>query len=795
MSHPKLRRLPPPSTLSPAALSFLATNLATKDSLLGASSLLSNLQNECSSLDESLSNLNNQLQIKLLDYASESEKVKGLSDDVDSLLLDLSESSKLISSDEGSWEALGEELASLAKEVARIETVRLYAETALKLDALVGDVEDSVSSAVNVTLRRHSSTKSLEDMLVVAIRTLKTMEDVLIEVTKTYPQWVRLVSAVDHRVDRALAILRPQAIADHRTFLARLGWPPPLSTSNSSDARKSRNVNPLLTIQGELKQKYFDSFLALCCLQEVQGRRKSRQLEGHNRDIALRQPLWAIEELVNPLSIASQCHFSKWTDKPEYIFALVHKIIRDYVDSMDELLQPLIDEAMLSGYSCREEWISGMVTSLSTYLAKEIFPRYVGQLDEESVTGIRSHARVSWLQLVDLMIAFDKRIKSLVEQSGLLFALSEDGNMQNISLLSVFSDRPDWLNLWAEIELSDTLDKLNPELEDAKNWSVKVEGTILSAGQEDHKSPIISNLFIQQLSSLIDRCRSLPSISLRSRFMRLTAAPIIQKFLDALLFRCQEAEGLTALTDDDALIKVSKSINAARFFESVLKDWCEDVFILEMELDQKDHSPSEVYDNSPNTSQAQGTGSGIFDLEINMLEQFKTDWVGKLATVVGRGFDAKCRDYMKNRKQWQETSNESSGVSRSLVAALDFLQMKMSMLEEALNGMDFTGVWRSLATTVDKLILHSILLSNAKFSDNGVVKLGNDFAVLVGVFRTWCMRPEGFFPRMNEGLKLLKMDKRQLQSCLAEGGTWLKENGIRHLTISDAERILKHRIS
>ncbi|MCD7455446.1 hypothetical protein HAX54_028133 [Datura stramonium] len=37
---------------------------------------------------------------------------------------------------------------------------------------------------------------------------------------------------------------------------------------------------------------------------------------------------------------------------------------------------------------------------------------------------------------------------------------------------------------------------------------------------------------------------------------------------------CQEVEGLTALTDDDALMKVAKSVNAARYFESILKEWC-----------------------------------------------------------------------------------------------------------------------------------------------------------------------------------------------------------------------------
>ncbi|MCE0480612.1 hypothetical protein HAX54_037631 [Datura stramonium] len=212
----------------------------------------------------------------------------------------------------------------------------------------------------------------------VAIRTLKLTEDTLRLVAKTHPQWTRLVSAVDHRVDRSLAILRPQAIADHRSLLTSLGWPPPLSTLNSLGpaSKGSTDVqNPLFTMKGDLKQQYCESFLALCSLQELQRQRKSRQLVGQNREIALHQPLWAIEELVNPISIASQRHF----------------LMGDpgYVDSMDELLQPLVDEAMLSGYSCREEWISAM----------------------------------------------------------------EDGKLEKLSTFSVFIDRPDWqTDLWADIE-------------------------------------------------------------------------------------------------------------------------------------------------------------------------------------------------------------------------------------------------------------------------------------------------------------------------------------------------------
>lgn len=633
-------------------------------------------------------------------------------------------------------------------------------------------------------------------MQLIAIRTLKQTEDILGSVTRERPKWARLVAAVDHRMDRALAILRPHAIADHRALLASMGWPPPLSTLTSNfDTRASHEVlNPLFTMQGDLKHQYCENFLALCSLQELQRQRKSRQLEGHNLEVALHQPLWAIEELVNPIYVAAQRHFSKWIDKPEFIFALVYKITRDYVDSLDELLQPLVDEAMLVGYSCREEWISAMVTALLTYLAKEIFPVYVGQLDEESVTGTKSEARISWLNLVDLMISFDKRIKSLVAQSGVLLSLQEDSNLQKISSLSVFCDRPDWLDLWAELELADTIDKLKHDIDDERNWKMKVQGPALLFGPEDYKSPAVSSAFLHRLSLVVDRCRSLPAISSRSRYLRLAGAPIIQKFLDCLLLRCQEAEGLTALQDHDALIKVANSVNAAQYFESVLKEWCEDVFFVEMGSSQDDQLGTSLSGDTATVGLLEGSGTGILDDEIKNLEKFRMEWVEKMSVVILRGFDVCCRDYVKNRRQWQEKSEEGWTVSKTLVGALDFLQEKMSIIEESLNRMDFVGLWRSLAAGVDRLLFIGILMSNAKFSNGGVEKLGSDLQVLFGVFGAWCLRPEGFFPKVSEGLKLLMMGEEQLQSRAVGGEKWMKNNGIRHLSVTEVEKIVRNRV-
>ncbi|KAJ9140437.1 hypothetical protein P3X46_031086 [Hevea brasiliensis] len=87
----------------------------------------------------------------------------------------------------------------------------------------------------------------------------------------------------------------------------------------------------------------------------------------------------------------------------------------------------------------------------------------------------------------------------------------------------------------------------------------------------------------------------------------------------------------------------------------------------------------------------------------------------------------------------------------------------MAVVEENLNGIDFVGVWRSLAARVDCLLFNGIIMSNVKFHDRGVERFSHDLEVLFGVFGAWCLRPEGFFPKLSDGLKSLKMEEQQLQ--------------------------------
>ncbi|KVH99536.1 RINT-1/TIP-1-like protein [Cynara cardunculus var. scolymus] len=228
------------------------------------------------------------------------------------------------------------------------------------------------------------------------------------------------------------------------------------------------------------------------------------------------------------------------------------------------------------------------------------------------------------------------------------------------AMLSGYSCRGEWISVMAEIELSDSIDKLRPEIEDEKKRLMEVQESALVLGSEDYRSPAISSAFLRRVSFMIECCWSLPGVPLRAKFIRMAVASIMHRFLDFLLFRCQEAEGLTALTDDDALIKVTS------------------------------------------------------------------------------------RDYMKNRKQWLEKREEGWAVSKSFIGAIGYLQAKMSIIEVNLNKMDFVGDCRNLATDIDCLVFSGIFMSNTKLSDAGVERFTNDLTILFGVFKAWCLRPEGF---------------------------------------------------
>lgn len=78
--------LPLVSCLSPSVLTFLDTKLHTAENLLEASTLVSELQNDCQILDQNLTDLNQKLGTCLLAYSAHSDQVGVLFSDINAKL-------------------------------------------------------------------------------------------------------------------------------------------------------------------------------------------------------------------------------------------------------------------------------------------------------------------------------------------------------------------------------------------------------------------------------------------------------------------------------------------------------------------------------------------------------------------------------------------------------------------------------------------------------------------------------------------------------------------------------------
>lgn len=813
--------LPRRSELSSQNIQFLDQNLVThQDLLVRAPLLLSDLTKERSNFDAHLLNLRRKLTELAVSWISRSFSAKSSLSKVNFMLENLSLQTSQYGI--GSWKVgkvLVEEIPKLAKQVQRIENILKYIDTALQLEALVGDLEDGVFCVGGLHARnlfsekRQTSLKSMDfgpklERILEAIKTMNNIEEVLVNIKKFQAQWHRLLESVDARVDKILVVVRPQVLADHRALLSSLGWPPKLLTPKIDSGDIAGLSYPLVLMQGDKSKCYSQTFLALCSLQHLQRRREDRQ---HNiieqRECGI--GLWAIDELVSPIASRMEYHFSKWAEQPELIFALVYKITKDFIVGVDDVLQPLIDKARLRSCSAKEAWVSAMVQMLSGFLAKSVFSVHAERYKDKQV---RSEVSTSWLHLIDHIVSFDKRMQSLLS-SETPFFLEEpkrfEGLSRGLSVLTIFCDRPEWLKIWSTIELKDAWKKIKPVLKDERAWIIDKEECDVVVGTEskhfvlssrgDHKAPIVAESALKIAWEMIERCQTLPSLQHRIRFIRSTAARFFWYFLNGLVLRCKNTD-FSLENMDASLIKVCGSINAARYIESKLQEWSDDVNFLEMRIAEKD------FDIDGN-NEVLGD-SCFFGDEIKSLEELMTNWLMEIITALLHHFETLSWEYLQNGRFFVQERDVNLNrvpavtdlaVSFGIVQALDALKSQLHLGKTGLNPKDFLDLWRSVADALDQFVSRSIFTSGIRFSNEGINQFDSDMQALFHVFQPFCSRPEAFFPSIREILKLLKMSKEEAKLLLValsknkNGTKCLHSLGISHLSFDQVDKVLSNR--
>lgn len=633
---------------------------------------------------------------------------------------------------------------------------------------------------------------------------MNSIEDMLIEVLKSHPQWDHLLRCVDARVDKALAALKPKVVADHRALLASLGWPPKLVTTNAEGREISNIPNPLVLMQGEKRKRYSYSFLALCALQHVQTRREDRKQNQTEQNV---NRLWAIDELVYPIAARVEYHLSKWAHQPEFMFALVFRITGDFIIGVEDVLQPLIDEARLISFSAREAWVFSMVQLLSEFLKMKSFSSLVESYREKDM---KLEVASLWLHLIDLMVAFDKRMQSLLNPENSLSMDHESLPGTGISVLNMFCNNPSWLKIWARIEFKDAWKRLKAELKDERAWVLhKKHDTgyhidsnsseyFLLTTREDHKAPMIAESVLKITWSMIDRCQTLPNTLIRIQFIRSTTGKLLWHFLNVLIAHCQ----ISALdfdgwdSDDDSIWRVFGSINVAGYLESKLQEWSDDINFLDMCIAEN---------NSKHDKTVRADNICFFAEEIKALAELEMNWLMEIIALLLRQFETLSWEYVNCREQFEvgrEISPEADlAVSPDLLGPLNALGSQLNVAKMSLNAKDFLDLWRSTADGLDHFIFCSILTSDIHFSNTGINRFRTDMKALYSVFQPYCSRPEAFFPCIRDSLKLLNTTLEEVNCSEAIlftenqwGANYRQVFGVSHLSADQVRKVIRKRI-
>ncbi|KAJ3683004.1 hypothetical protein LUZ60_013231 [Juncus effusus] len=811
------RRQPPPPVQKKSASSgfphrlveFLNENYKTQDDLVKTKSLKSRINGECVDAEKKLNGLKGKLSLTCNNWVLRSEEFRRI--------VDQNPLSPPQSQGEDLERMVRVELPILAKEIEKIETLRLYAEKALQLEAMVGNLEDSAFSIIKQTSVKKSfsglnRTTNLNDMqfkqekLMNSINFMKEIEQELVQICTNRPKWSNLVKAVDSRLEKILSILRPQSFSDYRALLSALNWPPPLLTGQSQSQTESQPIpNPLLLMDSSENKIFTQSFLALCALQYVQSLREGRIGEKLRKYPSFENGLWAVDELVRPIASRMEYHFAKWSDEIEYIFALVYKVTKDFMQGVDDVLQPLIDKANLRGLSAKEAWVSSMVKVVLGFLEKQVFPDLVRKYYEKNDENLEIFA--SWLNLIDLMISFDKRMLVLssngIQKIEPILDLNE-GLAKSLSIFSIFEENSNWLKIWAEIELVTAQDKIKPELEIERNWFHEIKKTqdkneevmsnnFLLSSREEYKAPLIVDFVMKIASLMIEKGRILPTKKLKIEFIKNSAALLLNHFFIILLERSKDLELITSSIDEYALVQISSCINSARYFEYIISEWDEDLTFLDLVLGEENEKRS------------------FFADEILFLVKLETDCLEEIMSAILLEFEAFSYDYMQNIDQWEDfglqTRNDFSDeelqdgiISEGLIEALEILRDRIVKLKDCLNSKDFFDIWRSVAEGLDYFIFSSIPWIDVRFSNFGVYQFRVDMLAVFRIFKPFCVKIEAFFPFLSECLKLLSLSKNDVDLFLKELITnekrlkeWLKQKGLHHVSGSQAKMILVDR--
>ncbi|XP_071753836.2 RAD50-interacting protein 1 [Centroberyx gerrardi] len=515
-------------------------------------------------------------------------------------------------------------------------------------------------------------------------------------------------------------IIKDRLASDFEEVLILLHWPfispPTQSLAPPANAQEINSQLELLATQ----------LLALQTSDDLVSQRVSASRLGGPSAPA--PPLCLpIQIMLLPLSKRFRYHFTgnrqtNSLSKPEWYLTQVLMWMGNSSAFMEEKIQPILDRAGVN-INARLELCRGLLSLVQEKVASDA-PRLL-------------YDDALFCHLVEEVLQFEKELRSSQSYPaalpGLLHLLLEDATLQK----------------WLTVEKKMAVEKVDAMLSAEGAWSSQYRDI---SDVDELKAPDCAETFMTLLLVITERYRSLPCPRAQLKFLELQ-----RELVDDFRIR------LTQVMKEESRCPLGARycaiLNAANYISTVLGDWGDNVFFLQLQQAAVSLGEEEVLGGLGvmEVGRLASLEGSLFEGLLALLDRLRGDMMGRLLDAVMREIREKAKPYCQDRWLSLPSQYDQSTMSLSSSACPMMLCVRDRLLNlnQVLSLPLFQLAWQGLAERLDNFLYQDVIMSN-HFNEGGAAQLQFDMTRnLFPLFGHYCKRPENFFKHVKEACVIL----------------------------------------
>uniref|UniRef100_A0A4W5N1I1 RAD50-interacting protein 1 n=1 Tax=Hucho hucho TaxID=62062 RepID=A0A4W5N1I1_9TELE len=434
-----------------------------------------------------------------------------------------------------------------------------------------------------------------------------------------------------------------------------------------------------------------------------------------------------VQIMLLPLSKRFRYHFTgnrqtNSLNKPEWFLTQVLMWMGNSSNFMEEKIQPILDRNG-ANVNAKVELCRGLLTLAQEKLASDA-PRLL-------------YDDALFCHLVDEILQFERELRTTHSYPsslpGALHVLLEESVLQK----------------WLTVERKMAIEKVDAMLSAEGAWSSQYKDI---SDMDELKAPDCAETFMTLLLVITDRYRALPCPRAQLRFLALQ-----RELVDD--FRIRLTQVMKEESRNPLGARYCAILNAANYISTVLGDWGDNVFFLQLQQSAVALGEEELLGPLGVTESGRlaSLEGSLFEGLLGLLERLRGDMLGRLLEAVMRDVQEKARPYCRDRWLSLPSQCDQATMSLSSLACPLMLCLRDNLLQlqQMLCLPLFQMGWQGLAERLDLFLYQNVILYN-HFNEGGAAQLQFDMTRnLFPLFGHYCKRPENFFKHVKEGCVIL----------------------------------------